>query len=399
MIWHHAIAFAVAALIGAVASSAVAAASFVVDGGSSAKREVEGGSNAGAVRITIRITGALEDGDPERLRAILMRIAGAAGHGGAPVRIVAELSSNGGDIYAGLNMGYLFKEFDVATLVRAGDLCFSACALAFLGGTASHLPPNSIPDRTVEIGGQVAFHSFNINPNSKSLSAATDVTSGLVIGFSLARGGSSLLVRYAAAMAIDPAFIARLLGRPAEVWEYVDRDGEFVDLASCAAGIGRPAITYAEMAANICNHATGDFSPVDASKAREMTAMQARRHLLRHVQENSESFGLQGSVLIKEIGTALAARTDRQVEAVYRDLRQLGVALPEIVGPVFEVTGYISGSYTLQCHVSFSLEDPDRYDLAIQGPTGLTKAFRHAPRQCGRLFLFDRDAVLNPEKK
>lgn len=387
MIWVRAIALLGVALMGAGPGSA-AAASFTVGSGFS-----EPGATA-----TIRITGMFEEGDPERLREMLTRIAGAPGNGQTRRRIVAELSSNGGDIYAGLNMGYLFKEFDVATVVRARDLCFSACALAFLGGTASHLPPGVVPDRTIEIGGQVAFHSFNINPNSSSLSAANDARSGLIVGFSLARGGSSLLVRYAAAMSIDPAFIARMLGRPPEVWEYVDVAGEFVDLASCPTGIGRPAISRAEMAANICNHATGGLNSVDASHAHEMTAAEARRHLLGHVRANSASFGLQGA-LNKQIETALSGRNEGQVEAVYDDLRRLGVALPEIMGPVFEVTGYMAGTYRMQCHVSLSPTDPDRYDLAIQGPTGLTKAFRQAPRQCGRLFLYDRNDLLNPEKK
>ena len=53
----------------------------------------------------------------------------------------------------------------------------------------------------------------------------------------------------------------------------------------------------------------------------------------------------------------------------------------------------------MQCYVSYSLQDPDRHGLAIQGPAGITKAFRRAPQQCGRLFLFDRNDMLNPQKK
>jgi hypothetical protein len=370
------------------------AASFAVDEGAVARRD----PRTGTIRTTIRITGAIEEGDADRLRAILTRIAGTGPSDKRGGRIVAELSSNGGDVYAGLNMGYLFKEFDVATVVRTRDICLSACALAFLGGTASHVPPSHVPDRSIDIGGEVGFHNFVINPNSASLSSATDARSGLVVGFSLARGGASLLMRYASAMALDPGFIARLLGRPAEVFEYIDSDGEFVDLASCANGVERPRIPPAEVATNICNHATGDFSTVEASQAHEMTAAQLKRHLLEHVQENSEQAGLQG-VALQQVSTALAARGDKQVEAVYDDLRQLGVVLPQIVGPAFEITGYSSGSYKMQCHVSYSLEDPDRYDLVIQGPSGLTKAFKTAPRQCGRLFLFDRADILNPQKK
>ena len=134
----------------ALGVDSAAGASFTVDEAPAAGI----GSKNGQVTTTIRISADIVDGDAERLRAILTSVTGPAGPGGrARGRIVAELSSNGGDVYAGLNMGYLFKEFDVATRVRAGDLCLSACALAFLGGTASHLPPNHVADRSIEIGG------------------------------------------------------------------------------------------------------------------------------------------------------------------------------------------------------------------------------------------------------
>ena len=379
----------------ALGVDSAAGASFTVDEAPTAGSD----SKNGQVTTTIRISADIVDGDAERLRAILTSVTGPAGPGGrARGRIVAELSSNGGDIYAGLNMGYLFKEFDVATRVRAGDLCLSACALAFLGGTASHLPPNHVAARSIDIGGQVAFHSFYINPQSRSLAGATDASSGLVIGFALARGGSALLVRYAAAMSLDPAFIGRLLSRPSEIWEFIDVDGEFVDLTTCATGLDRPRISPAEVAANICNHATGDFSPVGASQAREMTAPQARRNLLEHVQANIAGLGLQGP-LARQLVAAVASRDDRQMEVVYDDLRRVGVPVPEIVGPVFEVTGYATGDYNMQCHVSYSLQNPDRHDVAIQGPSGLTKAFKYAPKQCGRLFQFDRNDMVNPQRK
>lgn len=377
--------------IGLTASSA-AAASFAVDSKVGKTPGIKGGPT------TIRITGPIEAGDAERLRAILSRNSAAAGRGADRERFVAELSSDGGDIYAALNMGYLFREYDVATRVLAGNRCLSACALAFLGGTASHLPPDLVPDRSIELGGQVGFHNFYINPNSSSLSAAIDASSGMVVGFGLARGGASLLVRYAATMSIDPGFIARMLGRPPEVWEYVDTAGAFVDLMSCPTGIDRPMVSPAAVAANICNHATGDFSLVEASQARQLSEREAKRHLLEHVGANIQSFGLKGP-LAKQLGAVAASRDDRQVDMTYEDLRSAGVPLPEIVGPFFEVTGYSTGAYTMQCHVSYSLQNPDRYDVAIQGPYGLSKPFKYAPKQCGRLFLFARDDILNPRKR
>ena len=345
----------------------------------------------------IRLTGAIEEGDSERLRAILTRLRKEAPPApGLPLATIA-LSSGGGDVYEGLNIGYLLREFDVASLVRKGDLCLLACALAFLGGTASHLPPGLVPDRRIEVGGEVGFHNFFINPDSAKLPAAADSAAGMVVGFDLARGGSALLVRYAGMMSLDPAFIARLLGRPSEVWDYIDRDGKFVDLASCPLTVVRPDVSDAVLATNICNHATGGFSPVISSNARPLSARDARRWLLGFVQRNAATLTLRGP-LVTQLNNALAGRDDRPVVALYADLRSAGVRLPELVGPTFAVNGYVSGAYEMQCHVSFSATDPDVYEVAISGPAGLSAAYRTAPDKCRRLFLFDRAEMLNPPK-
>ena len=347
---------------------------------------------------SIRMTGRFEQGDADRLRKELTRLrASTVPVSGTPLA-TAELSSDGGDVYESLNVGYLFKEFNVATVVRKGDLCLSACALAFLGGTASHLPPTLVPNRAIEVGGQVGFHNFYLNPDSASLPAARDAATSLVTGFNLARGGSSLLISYAAAMAIDPGFVARLLGRPSEEWEYIDVDGKFVDLASCPIGIERPSVNQQTVAVNICNHGTGWFSPAEPSQARRITERQAKRDLLERVQRNIEVFALKGP-LVGQLAGVIASRDDRLVDAVYSDLRLAGIPLPDLVGPIFEVSGYVAGAYQMQCHVSFSLDDPDKYDLAIQGPAGLTRAFRSAPPNCRRLFLFHRNDMLNPQKR
>jgi hypothetical protein len=115
------------------------------------------------VQHTIRVSGPIETGDADRLRKMLERLRATTPPApGAPLATV-ELSSKGGDLYEGLKLGYLFREFDVATVVRAADVCQSACALAFLGGTQSHTPGQAVPSRNLEIGGQVGFHNFYLS--------------------------------------------------------------------------------------------------------------------------------------------------------------------------------------------------------------------------------------------
>ena len=115
---------------------------------------------------TLRFTGLIEVPDGDRLRAELTKIRAKVPPGTEGPLATIELSSKGGDLLEGIKIGYMLREFDVATLVKAGDLCLSACAMAFLGGTQSHQPPNAVPSRRIEIGGKVGFHNFTINVSS-----------------------------------------------------------------------------------------------------------------------------------------------------------------------------------------------------------------------------------------
>src|SRR5689334_2916362 len=75
------------------------------------------------VQHTIRLTGAIDAGDTDRLRKMLERLRATTPAGPGAALATVELSSTGGDLYEGLKLGYLFREFDVATVVRAADVC------------------------------------------------------------------------------------------------------------------------------------------------------------------------------------------------------------------------------------------------------------------------------------
>lgn len=345
----------------------------------------------------LRLTGRIEEGDALKLRKMLTHIKAATPPvPGSPLATL-ELSSDGGDVYEGLNIGYLLREFDVATVVRKGDLCLSACALAFLGGTASHAPPAAVVHRSIEIGGQVGFHNFYPNPGSAKLPPASDAKAGVVIGFNLATGGSSLLVGFAAMMSIDPVFVARLLGRPSEEWDYIDTGGRFVKLAICPVGPGLPSVMERTAATNICNHATGSFDRADPTQARRISASETQRYFLEVVQRNVSAFDLKGP-LARQLAAVISSRDSSLIDSVYSDLRLAGVPLPELMGPTFAVSGYVAAGSQFQCHVSLSLDNPNKYDVAIEGPAGMSRAFRTAPPNCRMLFRYDRDELLNPRR-
>jgi hypothetical protein len=347
---------------------------------------------------TIRMTGVIDDGDASRLRLMLIEI--RKGKTRAPEAALAtiELTSQGGDMLEGMKLGYLFREFDVATVVRAGDACLSSCALAFLGGTRRHVAADATVSRTVEVGGTLGFHNFSLNPGN----AASDATSGregVTKGFNQARGAASLLIRYAGALGVEPEFIASMLGRPPEVWDYANTAGKIIDLRICPIGLKIAVPTPELRAVNICNNILGDSAARDTpSAARSVPPAEAKRYLLNHIRQNMASLDVRGP-LATQLAAAATARDDKTVEAAYADLRAAGLALPELVGPIFEIKGFNAGEYALECLVSFAADDLDRFSVALKTPSGLLRPESRGAPACARALSFEKGAILNPENK
>jgi hypothetical protein len=350
---------------------------------------------------TIRLTGLIDQGDADRLRKMLQGLRASKSSLPAPGSPLAtiELSSTGGDFHEGLKLGYLFREYGVATLVRAADLCLSACALAFLGGTQGQLPSQvAAPSRTIEIGGQVAFHTFSLTSPGDLSASSKDAREGVIRGFNVARGGTAALVHYAAQMGVDLGFIARMIGQTQDAWEYVETDEAFVTLRICPSGLEKHPSNPAVIAANICNHATGSVVRASPMQARSLSAREARRRLLERVRDAAEASSAKGP-LSMQLGAVLASRDDALVESVYGGLRSASVPLPEIYNTNYEVSGYTLGAFPLECHVSFARSDPVKYDVVLLSQDGLLKPMQSAPAACPALFLFDGDDTLNPRRK
>lgn len=350
------------------------------------------------VAHTLRITGRFEQGDGDKLRVMLVGLKGKAAKMTGQPLATAELSSSGGDLLEGMKVGYLFREFEVATRVRKGDICLSACALAFLGGTANRLPPTPIPSRTIEIGGQVGFHNFTLDSTVVQNETKGDTTAGIARGFGLGRAGASALIRYAADLGIDAGFIAQLLVRPPDTWLYIDTDEMFLTVGACPSGPEPPLGRLELQAVNICNHATGGSSIAEPSQARPMTAREAKRYLLEQVQRNVESANVKGP-LVGQLAGVLASRDDRLIDSVYSDLRAAGISLPEQIGRSFIVSGYAFGELQADCQVNLSASDPDKFDfvLIVRG-AGLSRPFALPPPMCPGLFRYDGQQVLNPKR-
>jgi len=344
---------------------------------------------------TIRLTGPIKVGDSEELRRMLTRLKAEKVASADRSLATAELSSRGGDVFEALKMGYMFREFRVATLVRKGDICLSACALAFLGGAASQSSSDLEPSRTIEAGGQVGFHNVALNYDALHALVEGDRKAIVSEGFDVALGGSSAIIRFAADMDIDPRFVARMLGRPVDQYEYVDTAGEFIRLGACLTEPPALQVGRERQAASLCNNAIRGSNIASPSQARPLTAREARLILMQHVVRNMTGSGPRGR-LADQLDAVIATKRDDLLSELYGNLKAAGLPLPQLGGTVYQVEGYSADQMT--CVVSFSVSEPDRYDLVVQGPKGLAPPSHTAPSRCRWLFRFDADDLINPKR-
>jgi hypothetical protein len=91
------------------------------------------------INTVIEANGEVAAGDDQRLRDVAAQVATnikarVQRNDAFQVRTVLELNSPGGNLGAGLQLGYTIRELGLATRVPDGKSCASACTYAFLGG-------------------------------------------------------------------------------------------------------------------------------------------------------------------------------------------------------------------------------------------------------------------------
>ncbi|MGI9250038.1 MAG: hypothetical protein ACR2PR_02420 [Pseudohongiellaceae bacterium] len=106
----------------------------------------------------ITATGEIVRGDLDRFRAFF---------GAYECRFsdncTLSLISPGGNLLEGIRLGLYFQEKGIETLVEKDNYCYSACAIAFLGGTRFYATGTG-PYKTLEIGALLGFHSYSAYP-------------------------------------------------------------------------------------------------------------------------------------------------------------------------------------------------------------------------------------------
>lgn len=162
---------------------------------------------AGDVRCPARRCGkaVLGSGDVlERTPADF--VAFLAAQRGGPIRTLV-LQSDGGDFGGGLQLGLLIRKHRLATVVASGSGCWSACAYAFLGGTA----------RRVDARARYGVHTGNMVVTGWGPAATQpkayrrEMSKATEDGYLAGVGDAGLLMRYAHAMGLRRGLLAATL--------------------------------------------------------------------------------------------------------------------------------------------------------------------------------------------
>jgi hypothetical protein len=343
----------------------------------------------------LRLTGMIETGDAAKLSEILSKLpVSTAAKADTPLTTI-ELSSLGGSLTEAFQIGALLRTFKVIAVVRKTDICLSACALVFLAGNAHRVPSTYPAECNLEIGGRVGFHNFSLNRNGLREVTGEDPVASRLQGFADARGGAAQLVKYAGEIGLPPDFVAGLIGRAVDDFQFIETVGQFLSLRVCPIGLGRPGIALEAQAINICSNSTVEPVSATALVATAIPMLQARRYMLERVQENMQLSKAKGR-LADQLASGAVMRVAEEIDRLYDDLRAAGLALPDILAQTFEVGRKVGSAYEILCYVSLSPDKPDEYDVVLQGPKGLSDSGRPPPENSRRLFLFNPRDNINP---
>ncbi len=163
------------------------------------------------------LSGPIEPGDVDRLRAILPGDGTDAGY--AMMTVTLCLNSPGGSFTEGLALARYLRQTGIGTHVAAGDECLSACALAFLGGTTLWFEDElvSFPTRNLHPLALLGFHApqLELAPGQYSES---DVTRA----FGVALVATTEIFRRRVELGIAEDFALDFLARSGEDFLMID---------------------------------------------------------------------------------------------------------------------------------------------------------------------------------
>lgn len=335
----------------------------------------------------IRASGAILPGDADQLAATLLSLERQGSLSAAGLRAIVSFDSRGGALDEGMRIGRLLRKVGAGTLIRAGDRCLSACAMAFVGGTMLGAE-GAEPYRRLEIGGELGFHAFYAMRDPDSRDAAGSRARGVTEG----RATSAIIIAYVMEMGVDPEDVLRALVRPPEEMTYIEAAGEFVSLGVCPVGLPAPRATSAQHATNVCTNASQGVLPAWPDLIVSYTPMEARRLLIGQVAAQAGKANVRAGLATR---LQQILRGGRGTEAIYDELAAAGLPLPAMRARAYHLE---LPDIRVSCLVTLSPSDRANYGVVLITPAGLAAPRAVAPNGCPELFTFGHDEIINPRR-
>lgn len=170
-------------------------------------------------RCQLLLSGPIQAGDAAQLIAALQQK-------DPEVELSLCLHSGGGSFDEGVKLAQAIFENGVSTVVDDKQYCYSACAIAFMGGRRIETAESdgSWPSRTIHVGAKVGFHAPYL-PQSGNFAgmSAQDIFTGAVVA--MAR-----LLSLSEAYSIPPSLLVEMAARgPNEVFliDTIDKAGRW----------------------------------------------------------------------------------------------------------------------------------------------------------------------------
>ena len=158
--------------------------------------------------------GKTTDGDLDTLKQMYERFVACdlscSGPAGMPTAVLT-MNGPGGSYAEGLALADFLRANHIATVVERGMQCYSACAFAFLGGSAWSSQPGvgTYIDRMVEPGSTVGFHAPYADENA-FLQALND--RGAMAAQGDTRNSLALMVKELVKWNVDPEVLFYMVG-------------------------------------------------------------------------------------------------------------------------------------------------------------------------------------------
>jgi hypothetical protein len=213
----------------------------------------------------IYATGNVVPGDTIKLKAIAESIPSDE----ISVRLI--LNSPGGNLLEGLRLGVLIRDKALETIVKKDGTCYSACAIAFLGGTSRYATGYGV-GRFLEPGAKLGFHGFSA-PKEQVVFLNEALNSARII--------NGMIVEYASRLSqVDAAILSRLITISPTNIGIVNTPKELRGL-----GIkieGELSASEANWALNVCQHHVG--KELDGSTTWRVTS-KSKLRIIRNADE------------------------------------------------------------------------------------------------------------------